>query len=363
MQIIGGPYLVAPSPTGVTLVWLTNNKAVSKVEFGTRADQPPKAAVSAHHGLIDANTTLHRITLSGLRPGTTYQYRAVSTEIVEFQPYRVKYGATVSKEGSFTILDPAKEKFSLCVFNDCHDHVPELRKALGSIKWEGVDLVVALGDMMSHPESEEQLFRNFINPCTEFFARHIPLIFVRGNHETRGALARNLLEYFPSQTGRYYYSFDHGGVHFVVLDGGEDKADSNPEYSGLAAFDDYLKQETEWLESELMSPAFAAARFRVCLLHMPPAAGKADGPEFIRRPWIRDHWTSILGQAGLDLMICGHTHRYAELPANGKRSYPIVIGGTETVIRVDVSPERLEITAFNDDGTVLARPAEVRRRQ
>ena len=78
--------------------------------------------------------------------------------------------------------------------------------------------------------------------------------------------------------------------------------------------------------------------------------------------WVREH-LRVLSEAGIDLMLSGHTHRYAELPADEKRSYPIVVGGTNTLIRVDVSPERLEMTTFNDDGKVLSRPPEVPRKR
>ncbi|HOW73495.1 MAG TPA: metallophosphoesterase family protein [Phycisphaerae bacterium] len=362
LRILGGPYLQAPSPTSMTVVWTTNKPCVSRLQFGPSANEMPNVATSAHHGLIDASTTLHRITVSGLSPGTTRHYCAVSTEIVEFNPYKVKYGPSVRTEGQFTTLDPKKETFSFCVLNDRHDKAPKLRQDLGAVKWEGVDLVFALGDVMNDPKNEPQIFQNFINPCVEFFAGRIPLVFVRGNHETRGALARNLIDYFPTESGRYYYSFDHGSIHFLLLDGGEDKGDDSPEYSGLAAFEDYLKQETEWLDQELQSPAFLNARFRVCLLHIPPVADTKD-TKFIRAPWLRDNWSPRLSKAGIDLMLCGHTHVYAELPPDVSRAYPIVVGGTDTVIRVDVSPERLLMTTFKDNGAVLSRPPEVRAKR
>lgn len=363
LQIVGGPYLQAPSPTSMTIVWTTDRKCVSKVEYGPAADNLCNVAVSAHHGLVDANTTLHRVTLQGLRPGTTYHYRAISTEILEFKPYKVTFGESTKREGQFTTLDPAKEDFSFCVINDRHDHVPELRRALSSTKWEGVDMVFGLGDVMNDPMTEQQIFQNFINPCVDVFAGRIPLVFVRGNHETRGTLARDLMDYFPTESGRYYYSFTHGGVYFLLLDGGEDKDDTSVEYSGLAAFGDYVTQETRWLEQELQTPAFRDARFRVCLIHMPPAQDDDHSTKFVRAPWIRDHWNPMLSKAGIDLMLSGHTHQYEERPADAKRTYPIVIGGTNTVIRVDVSPAGLHMTTFNDDGTILSHPPEVQSKR
>jgi acid phosphatase type 7 len=76
--------------------------------------------------------------------------------------------------------------------------------------------------------------------------------------------------YFPTESGRYYYSFNHGGVHLLLLDSGEHKLDAHPEYSRLVAFEPYIDEQTKWLERKLRSPAFRAARFRMCLLHIPP---------------------------------------------------------------------------------------------
>lgn len=100
LRITGGPYLQAPSPAGMTLVWTTSSKSTAKVEYGPSADALTSVAVSARHGLIDANTTLHRVTLRGLQPGTTYHYRVVSTEILEFRPYRVRFGSTAQARGT-----------------------------------------------------------------------------------------------------------------------------------------------------------------------------------------------------------------------------------------------------------------------
>ncbi len=58
------------------------------------------------------------------------------------------------------------------------------------------------------------------------------------------------INYFPTPGDRFYYSFSHGGVRFVILDTGEDKSDSNKEYSGLVNFQPYLEEETKWLRED-----------------------------------------------------------------------------------------------------------------
>jgi predicted phosphodiesterase len=360
LEITHGPYLVSPMEDSVAVVWKTNRRCVSEVEYGT-SDDLSQTAFRSEHGLIDADTTLHRVELTGLRPGTLYRYRVVSKEIVKFQPYKVTYGATVeSGVHGFTTLDRSKEHFSFLVLNDRHENVKPLTQALGRMNWDGVDLVFLNGDMLNHIEDEAQILRAVVDPCVRFFARRIPLVFVRGNHEARGSYARRLMDYFPTPTATYYYSFDNGPVHFIVLDSGEDKADTSNEYSGLVDFDRYRNAQTDWLREDVRSKACRRARFRVALVHMPPFGGNNwHGEQEIRR-----QWAPLLNEGRIDLLLCAHTHHYARLaPEKGKHNFPIVIGDVDTVIRADVSRDALNVRVVNDDQALVDELAIARRRR
>ena len=75
-----------------------------------------------------------------------------------------------------------------------------------------------------------------------------PVVYVRGNHETRGEFAAHLRDYFPTDTNELYFTFRYGPVSAVVIDSGEDKADDHYEYSGLVDFESYRQQEFDWLK-------------------------------------------------------------------------------------------------------------------
>ena len=112
LSITHGPVLVSPRADGVTVLWHTNRRCVSHVEYGT-GETLDRKAVSAHHGLIDANDTVHAVSLAGLAPGARVRYRVVSREIVKQAAYKVDFGGTVTSEAaSFRVLDPAKGAFS-----------------------------------------------------------------------------------------------------------------------------------------------------------------------------------------------------------------------------------------------------------
>ncbi len=67
-----------------------------------------------------------------------------------------------------------------------------------------------------------------------------------------------------------------------------------------------------------------------------------------------DNVVPLLNRGKVDLLLCGHTHRYAIRPAgqNGL-SFPMIIGGAETVIRCDVTPDQIRVTATDLSGRSL----------
>ena len=160
------------------------------------------------------------------------------------------------------------------------------------------DLVFLNGDSLSHLETEGQVLERCLRPASELFASRTPLLLVRGNHETRGAFARELGRYLDLPDGRFYYSFDHGPVHFIVMDTGEDKEDGHWAYSGLTGFDAYRQKEAEWLAREVASPAWRQARFRVLVAHMPFFGNERTRVEGHGPADVRQRWGSILNEPG-----------------------------------------------------------------
>jgi UDP-2,3-diacylglucosamine pyrophosphatase LpxH len=348
----------------MTIMWITNRNATGGVEYGPPGGEL-KTAVSSHDGLIDSNERIHKVLLTGLSLGTTYRYRVVSRDILNFGPYKVDFGATAdSGFGEFRTFDPRKQSFSFLVFNDMHDlpaTIADMLKAAGDRPY---DFVLWNGDTISDIESEDQITA-MLDEAVKGFASRIPLFWTRGNHEARGKFARQFPLYLASPDGHFFYSFDHGPVHFVVLDTGEDKDDANPAYSGLVDFQRYRREEGEWLKAEVKTEAFRMAKYRVVFAHMPfPAAprnpvadnrpGPADGMEDAYQIF-----GPTLNTAGVDMMISAHVHTAAIIdPEPGRHAYPIVRGGGpkdqgRTVIRVNVAESALEAVVLRPDGTAF----------
>jgi predicted MPP superfamily phosphohydrolase len=311
---------------------------------------------------VEANETVHKVTLEGLERGTPYAYRVVSREILKLLPYHFEFGETITSEVfHFAMPDSGTDSVSFVVFNDMHES-PELRQLLFPVAREHpFDLAVLNGDILNYIHDLEQPVKQLAEPYAELMAGRAPFVLVRGNHETRGYHARHLLEYVATSNGRYYFSLDWGPVHFVVLDSGEDKPDDHEEYGGLVDFEGYRDEQTEWLRREIHTEAFKDAPFRVVLTHIPLFAGGYGGDECQKR------WAPLLNEGRVDLHLSGHTHRHAILaPVPGEHDYPIVIGGGSkpaqaTVIHVTATTEQLDVTVRGGSGKVLATHQVMRR--
>ena len=109
-QIIAGPYLQSPSENSMTVMWLTNRNATSWVEYGETEALSAKA-IRARDGLVDADTRIHRVALTNLKPGAKYFCGVFSKEVAKFDPYKITYGATVSA-GPFSFTTFARAKTS-----------------------------------------------------------------------------------------------------------------------------------------------------------------------------------------------------------------------------------------------------------
>lgn len=353
--IIHGPVVQSPGPGEVTVTWHTNRNASSKVLYGTDG-QLDHTAVTSRDGMIPNDSTCHAVRLTGLTPGKPFQYRLVSREFKGYiTPYVVNHGETVESEVfTCTPLDPAKEYFSFVMWNDIHDDSRRLEAMFNDISWDGVDFVVLNGDILNDFVAHERFFIAFYDSCARKFGAALPMVFVRGNHETRGPWARRFLDFVPGREGRPYYAFDHGGVHFLALDSGEDKPDDNKEYAGLVEFASFREAQTAWLRADLESEAARNARYRIVLSHQPPAPVGCDG---FGCQEVRRLWRPLVNAAGARLWLSGHTHDFAwcKPGEDGDNVFHAMTNPPDATVRVDVAPEALKVTVLQKGGEVLHR--------
>lgn len=349
IDIVYGPYLQEVTQTEATIVWVTNQKAISWVEVAPNDTQNfyAESRPAFYQTYLGKRVLgkVHKIKVQGLQPGTVYRYRVLSKEIISQKGHVISYGTVASTDVysrpalTFQTLDPEKETLKIAVVNDIHGDNSLLTSLLQHTKKENMDFVFFNGDMVSHMENEEQLFTGFINTAVQLFASEIPFFFVRGNHESRGDFADQYLNYFPTSTRKPYYAFRDGPAYFIVLDGGEDKPDDDIEYYGLSDFDQYRIEQAEWLKQIMQGPDFKEALFRVVLIHVPPIQSTWHGPLHVNKLF-----APILNDGKIDLMICGHTHEFYYAPKGEEGcKFPILINSNKEVTKLTFNKDFLNI--------------------
>jgi len=367
------PYLQAVSPTSMAFLWRTHEPAYGWVEYGETPTLGRKQDASVL-GLKVANTTEHRIVVEGLRPGCTYHYRVVFKPIRNFQAYKVEFGPEEQTEiRPFRTLPSARQEVAAVIFNDLHNDTNlfgGLRAAVGNTPF---DFSVFNGDCFADPATAQQTFGVLAGYSRGIDAGSRPAFFLRGNHETRGAYSRQWPALVEWPGGKPYFAFSAGSVRFVMLDLGEDKPDDHPAYSGLVDFARFRQEQTQWLKTEVASPAYRQAAWRVLIYHIPlyreraSSGGSATNapPRAAPRPDWQDTWLTLLRKA--DLAINGHTHTRAYYPAGTiGNPYPVYVGGgpktnLATVMILRANSRELSLRVLDSTGREVL-PAFNKRR-
>jgi acid phosphatase type 7 len=343
--ITHGPYIQNLTRDGVTIIWTTNKPAVPGV-YLTGGKYVNRFIRNSHDGIIDGGGILHKVRIDGLEPGNTYKYSINSVQILKYQAYKIYYGDTLARRAeSFTTPALKSEKVNFTVLNDVHENSGKMASYLKKGDKNIQDLYIFNGDMVDYLQNTTQLFTGFIDTAVSYFATKKPFYYLRGNHETRGFEARDLKNYFDYKDNSFYYSFDYGPVHFVILDCGEDKPDNSRYYYGLADYDSYREAELEWLKKEVKSDSFRDAKQRIVMIHMPIIKEEKQGSGM---KFLADNFGPVLQGAGVNLMISGHTHRNSFYDA-GKSGfgYPVLVNSNNSF--VDIQADQMGIKAVVKD--------------
>ena len=351
-----GPYLQELSEHAVTFVFTTSDKGFSWVEVKPDGGEAERH-YTVRNGLRDAYNTFNVIRVENLRPDTRYQYRLCSKQIADFQPYKVTFGdSIVSPWRRFSTPDPKATACSFIALSDMHQQPDKLGRLLNQAGVGSADMIFYVGDMMNYYDNEETPFRSFIDKSVELFASEKPFVLVRGNHETRGNMAREYARYVPKSSGKYYGAYRVGDIMFVVLDCGEDKPDDFWVYAGLTDFDGYRTEQAAWFGELIRSKAYKSAKWRIVMNHFPPLSHmEGDNPERHGIQDITDKFLPLYIQAKIDLMISGHTHAYEFMSPDkyDRLTFPVIVNSTESVARIDIDGRTLKAKVTDTGGNTL----------
>ena len=314
-----GPYLQMGNQTAITIHWKTSTLQNSRVEIGTSFGTYPTVVSNA------TNTTDHIIRVTGLTADTKYYYRignSTNMGIADAQ----KFFATAPPPNT-------TRKIRIAAFGDCGKNagnnslgvngvtyqtqsLAQYQSFLTSNSIDAPDAWLLLGDNAYDAGQDAEYTTNFFGSYGSTILKNHKLFPVPGNHDYANDGTRqddHVVPYYsifdlPSggecgglaSTKEEYYSYDIGNIHFLALDAYGEEANKRLYTAGSA--------QAAWVTNDL---AANTKKWTVVYFHHPPytmGSHNSDGEGDLVA--MRSNFISILENAGVDLVINGHSHDY-----------------------------------------------------
>ena len=352
--VLTPPTLQIPAPTSMGVAWGVSSKATGFVDVGIKADLSDARRVFAGDmGLKALDDAALSVRLTDLTPDSVYYYRT-GTLPIDFQgAYKILPGEPVMSEiYSFRTSGP-KSPSSFAVINDTHENHKVFALLAAKIEELNPAVTVWNGDLCNWLDQMPTMIQTLLNPGQSRFAVSRPFLFTPGNHDYRGALARELPRLLmtrePTERDSKYwklgrnYAVRQGDLALIGLDTGEDKPDSRGEWGQLAQFTPYRELQTRWLTEVLERPEIKTAPFVVAFCHIPlvddsPDANPGDLAEGYAS-WQRqchDLWAPLFERHGVQLVVTAHRHKFRFDAPSADRSWAQVVAGSGC----ELKPER-----------------------
>ena len=272
------PYLQNVTPDRITVMWETADSVAGIVEYGRDGSFDQQARESEEK-------KIHEIRISGLEPGTTYDYR-------------VHYGQTTLPAATFTTApSPGTENWRFVVYGDNRSNPATHARNVEQIMKLKPGIILNSGDLVAQGSRYEQWKPQYFDPLRGV-SEHIPIFPCLGNHEQNAPHYYNYHS-LPDDQGEVYYSFDYANAHIISLNS---NAKDAPYERG--------EKQTEWLIEDLEK--HKDATWKIVFFHHPlfrshPTRGITE------QRWV---WQPVFEEHGVDLVLNGHDHYYM-------RAYPI----------------------------------------
>ncbi|MBR5410563.1 MAG: metallophosphoesterase [Clostridia bacterium] len=220
-------------------------------------------------------------------------YTVGSTRVIEEFSYGSRLGKTVESD-PYTLKAPSGDMQSWLTVSDWHSYLDSAYTAVSYIG--DYDGVLLMGDPASGMDFETQAVENIVKFAGTLTKGEKPAVYVRGNHDTRGAFADALPGYLGYDT--LYAVVKSGEYSFVALSSGEDKNDDHVEYGGMDDYKAFRARQLDWLKT-----VDTAGDRVIVLTH----AWQVAEPE-AEKDVSKAYWDEF-DRLGARLVVCGHTHR------------------------------------------------------
>ncbi|MCK5944571.1 MAG: metallophosphoesterase family protein [Planctomycetes bacterium] len=236
----------------------------------------------------DRMKDIHQIRISGLKAGTQYFYRALSSS---------GEGATVESETrTFETAPNADEPIAFAVISDTQGNPPVASKMAGFAWSQRPDFLLHPGDLTETGSRKDHWTHEFFPSMEELISR-VPIFPVLGNHEQN---AHWYYDYMALPEPEYYYTFTYGPAQFFMLDGNKRVGPDSEQYL--------------WLEKEL---AASTAQWKFVCHHQPVYSSDENdyGNLWKKNTSSRGDMNvrqlaTLYDKYGIDIVFNGHIHSY-----------------------------------------------------
>lgn len=303
------------------VVWTNNCASIGSVTY--TVDGKNYTVYDEEGGIVRTDDYAHTVSIPVEHLDAAGGYTVTATSVLSRSESALELGQSVSLTREFHGYE-GQEGVNIWTLSDTHLTTSNytsmekiVKRASTYLKYGNPDLIMLLGDIANDvPTKAQALLVMRIGEALS--VGEVPCVYTRGNHETRGEFSGYLLQYFPSDLGEFYFTFDYGPMSSVVLDFGEDKYDDHVEYGGLTNYNNYRKTQTDWLYS-LDSYNRPDAEYKIAFCH---------GPNISQH--FGYNWTKELDRLGTDLMVAGHTHQLVMHRENYAyyEGFPIFVDGS-----------------------------------
>ena len=276
------------------IVFSTNHSATAWVEVGG------EKYYDLFAGSMKSNDTVHKIVVPQDKLDNAKGYSIHAEKMIYRGPFGGFKGKEISKSYNFRPVDTSNGLVYYVMSDVHHARKGAVDTAL-SVK--DLDFLVILGDSVGMMDYYDDVqFSNVL--AHDVTKGEMPVVYARGNHEIKGAYAEELHKYVGSKNGSFYYWFKLDDVFGITLDLGEDHDDDWWEYYGTAQFDLYHKEQTLFLQDLLATKPYENYRYTLVACHIPI--------QFVNsrknHTDVKETWTDLLNQIGVDLAVYGHQH-------------------------------------------------------
>lgn len=259
------------------------------------------------NGILRSSCSTHRMTVPAELLDREKKYTVCYRVIRERKPYFTEADGVLCYTSVFHPIE--KSPVNIYHIADAHNRVNE-PVAAGSYFGGELDLLILNGDIPNH-SGDISYFTAIHEIAARLTGGEKPVIFSRGNHDTRGIYAEKLEDYTPTDGGRSYYTFRVGHIWGIVLDCGEDKPDDHPEYGHTVCCEDFRRRETEYIREVIRNckSEYEAdgVSNRLVVCHV-PFTEKFQAPFDIEED-VYSVWSELLREhVRPQLMLCGHMH-------------------------------------------------------